>query len=64
MSMHILKNSIRKGRVTVDIDAGDALTLKNIELLGDGLKRAIYSRFEVFPHKRVDTGSCGAWSPR
>ncbi|MBP7056260.1 MAG: NADH-quinone oxidoreductase subunit B family protein [Candidatus Omnitrophica bacterium] len=59
--MHILKNSIRKGRVTVDIDAGDALTLKNIELLGDGLKRAIYSRFgRSFHIREVDTGSCGA----
>ncbi|HPM43153.1 MAG TPA: NADH-quinone oxidoreductase subunit B family protein [Candidatus Omnitrophota bacterium] len=61
MNRHILRNIIRKGRVTVDIDTRNAILLQKIEVLGEGLRRAIYSRFgRSFHIREVDTGSCGA----
>ena len=61
MSLNILKNSFKKGKVTMDLSpAGVALPVE-IEKMGQELKKTIQSKFgRSFHIREVDTGSCGA----
>lgn len=59
MNIHILKNSVVKGRVT--IDPANIWVPPGIERLGAELKSTIHNTFGRSLHIReVDTGSCGA----
>ena len=61
MNPYILKNSFKKGRLTMAFSAADAAMLPEIEKMGDDLKRAIHKRFgRSFHIREVDTGSCSA----
>lgn len=61
MNPHILAQSIKKGRVTVSLEADVAGTPPEISAMGEELKRLIHARFgRSFHIREVDTGSCGA----
>jgi len=61
MSFNILKNSIRKGRVTVSLDTSGLARFPEIEKMGQELQRFIHAKFgRSFHIREVDTGSCGA----
>lgn len=61
MSYHILKNSIKKGRVTIKLDSTSIALPTEIEKMGTDLKKMIHSKFgRSFHIREVDTGSCGA----
>lgn len=61
MSLNILKNSFKKGRVTVRLDPAAVVAPTGIEEMGEALKKAIHARFgRSFHIREVDTGSCGA----
>lgn len=58
MSLHILKNSILKGKVTVELASP---AKPEIEKMGEELKKLIHAKFgRSFHIREVDTGSCGA----
>ncbi|MDD5428705.1 MAG: NADH-quinone oxidoreductase subunit B family protein [Candidatus Omnitrophica bacterium] len=59
MSINILKNSLKKGRVTVKIDPSGIAMPPEMEKLGADLKKAVYAKFgRSFHIREVDTGSC------
>ena len=61
MSLHILKNSIVKGRVTLPLDPAGIAASPEIESLGAELRATIHANFgRSFHIREVDTGSCGA----
>jgi len=61
MSLNILKNSIRKGNVTISLDISGLVCPPEIEKMGGELKKLIHAKFGRSLHIReVDTGSCGA----
>jgi len=61
MSLNILKNSIRKGKVTISFKSSQFSGLSDIERIGEDLKKLIHAKFKRSLHIReVDTGSCGA----
>ena len=61
MNFSILKNSLKKGRVTLKLDPSDIALLPEIEGMGEELKKIIHARFgRSFHIREVDTGSCGA----
>ena len=61
MNLHILKNSIKKGRVTMPLDPSGVAVLPEMERLGEELKKTIHATFgRSFHIREVDTGSCGA----
>jgi Ni,Fe-hydrogenase III small subunit len=61
MNLTILKNSFKKGRVTVQLDPAGITLPPEIERLGMELRQAIHARFgRSFHIREVDTGSCGA----
>ncbi|MFA4980926.1 MAG: NADH-quinone oxidoreductase subunit B family protein [Candidatus Omnitrophota bacterium] len=61
MSINIIKNSFRKGRVTISLDPKLSPLPPEIEKMGPTLKRAIHAKFgRSFHIREVDTGSCGA----
>ncbi|MFA6142658.1 MAG: NADH-quinone oxidoreductase subunit B family protein [Candidatus Omnitrophota bacterium] len=61
MSYRILKNSIKKGRVTVKFDPADISLSVEIEKIGGDLKKMIHAKFgRSFHMREVDTASCGA----
>jgi Ni,Fe-hydrogenase III small subunit len=61
MSYHILKNSFKKGKVTVRLDSAGVVTPPEIEKLGEELKKMTHKKFgRSFHIREVDTGSCGA----
>ncbi|MDI6758229.1 MAG: NADH-quinone oxidoreductase subunit B family protein [Candidatus Omnitrophota bacterium] len=61
MSLNILKNSIKKGKVTIPIDTVSLTCPPEVEKMGRELKGLIHARFGRSLHIReVDTGSCGA----
>ena len=61
MNPHILKNSFKKGKVTIAFEMAGATRPSEIENMGEELKRTIHARFgRSFHIREVDTGSCGA----
>jgi len=61
MNINILKNSFRKGRVTLPVDPAGMASSPELDKLGAELKRTIRDRFGRSLHiRQVDTGSCGA----
>lgn len=61
MSFSILKNSLKKGRVTTKLDLTGLISLPDVEKMGEELKKTIRCRFgRSFHIREVDTGSCGA----
>jgi Ni,Fe-hydrogenase III small subunit len=61
MSLHIFKNSLKKGRVTMALDVAEIATPQDLESLGEGLKKRIHAKFgRSFHIREVDTGSCAA----
>lgn len=61
MNLNILKNSIKKGRVTLPLDKTEFLPAPEIEAMGAELKELIRLKFGKSLHIReVDTASCGA----
>jgi len=61
MSLNILKNSIKKGRVTIPLSLSESVCLTDVEKMGQELKKLIHAKFRRSLHIReVDTGSCGA----
>lgn len=61
MSLNILKNSLKKGKVTAAPDASGFIRPPEIEKMGAELKKLIHARFgRSFHMREVDTGSCGA----
>lgn len=61
MSLNILKNSIRKGKVTILLDTVGLVCPPEIEKMREELKRSIHAKFGKSLHiRQVDTGSCGA----
>ena len=62
MNPNILKNSLKKGNVTITIDRADRIIFPSeIEKMGEDLKKTIHVRFgHSFHIREVDTGSCGA----
>ena len=61
MNPHILKNSLKKGMVTIKLDPAGAASLPEIEKMGVELRKAIHAKFgRSFHIREVDTGSCGA----
>jgi Ni,Fe-hydrogenase III small subunit len=61
MNFNILRNSLKKGRVTLKLDlAGIALPPEMVKM-GEELKKTIHAKFgRSFHIREVDTGSCGA----
>lgn len=60
MNPRILKNSLKKGKVTAALDMGGFTLLPEIEAMGEDLKKIIREKFGRSLHIReVDTGSCG-----
>lgn len=61
MSFNILKNSIKKGRVTIRLGRADVAVPPEVEKVGEELRKAIHAKFgRSFHIREVDTGSCGA----
>lgn len=61
MNINILKNSIRKGRVTIKLDPTGIALPPEMEKMGEDLKKTIHAKFgRSFHIREVDTGSCGA----
>lgn len=61
MILNILKNSLRKGNVTIPLDTCGLARPPEIEKMGQELKRLIQAKFgRSFHIREVDTGSCGA----
>jgi len=61
MSLSILKNSIKKGRVTIPLSLSEPACPPDVEKMGQELKKLIHTKFGRSLHIReVDTGSCGA----
>ncbi|MCX5705814.1 MAG: NADH-quinone oxidoreductase subunit B family protein [Candidatus Omnitrophica bacterium] len=61
MSFNILKNSLKKGKVTRELDLTGAALPPEIEKMGEELKKTIHAKFgRSFHIREVDTGSCGA----
>lgn len=61
MSLNILKNSIKKGKVTIPLDITGLDRPHEAEKTGQELKRLIHAKFgRSFHIREVDTGSCGA----
>ena len=61
MSLNILKNSFKKGKVTIEIGSTGIVLLPEIEKMGQELKKTIHAKFSRSFHIReVDAGSCGA----
>jgi len=61
MSLSILKNSIKKGRVTITLSLSESACPPDVEKMGQELKKLIHTKFGRSLHIReVDTGSCGA----
>lgn len=61
MSFDILRNSLRKGRVTLNIGPVGMKLPDDIEKIGAELKETIHTKFgRSFHIREVDTGSCGA----
>jgi len=61
MSFNILKNSLKKGKVTIEIDPAGLVLPPEIEKMGEELKKTIHAKFgRSFHIREVDTGSCGA----
>jgi len=61
MSLSILKNSIKKGRVTIPLSLSESVSHPDVERVGKELKELIHAKFGRSLHIReVDTGSCGA----
>jgi len=61
MSLNILKNGIKKGRLTIPLSFSESACLPDIEKMGQELRKLIHTKFGRSLHIReVDTGSCGA----
>lgn len=61
MNLHILKNRLRKGKVSMPLDVTGMVVFPEIEKTGEELKKIIHARFgRSFHIREVDTGSCGA----
>lgn len=61
MSLHILKNSFQKGRVTIKLDSTIMVLPPEMEAMGQELKKAISAKFgRSFHIREVDAGSCDA----
>ena len=61
MSSDILKNSFKKGRVTIKLDPSGIIIPPEIEKMGEELKKTIHAKFgRSFHIREVDTASCGA----
>jgi len=61
MSLSILKNSIKKGRVTIPLSLSEPSRPPDVEKMGQELKKLIHTKFGRSMHIReVDTSSCGA----
>ena len=61
MNMRILKNSFKKGRVTISPDSAGFVRPVGIEEIGQKMRAAIHAKFgRSFHIREVDTGSCGA----
>lgn len=61
MNPYILKNSIKKGRVTIPLQAMNLEHPAEIEKMGQELKKLIHTKFgKSFHIRQVDSGSCGA----
>lgn len=62
MNPYILKNSLKKGKVTIELNSlGNNISLTEIEEAGKNLKGMIQSVFgKSFHIREVDSGSCGA----
>jgi Ni,Fe-hydrogenase III small subunit len=61
MSLNILKNSFKKGKVTIELGSTGSVLPPEIEKMGQELKKTIHTKFSRSFHIReVDTGSCGA----
>lgn len=61
MSLSILKNSFKKGKVTIELDLTGVVLPPEIEKMGQELKKTIHAKFgRSFHIREVDTGSCGA----
>lgn len=61
MSLNILKNSIRRGMVTIPLDEAAMPRLPEAEKIGDELKRLALAKFgRSFHIREVSSASCGA----
>jgi len=61
MSFDILKNSFKKGKVTIELGSTGIALPVGIEKVGQELKKTIHAKFgRSFYIREVDTGSCGA----
>lgn len=61
MSLYILKNSIKKGNVTIPLHAAAFMHTPEIEKIGQELKKLIHAKFgRSFHIRELDSGSCGA----
>ncbi len=61
MNLEILKNSIKKGNVTLPSEIFRGACPPEIEKLGPELKKLVQAKFgRSFHIREVDTGSCGA----
>lgn len=61
MNINILKNSLKKGRVTLSMEREALDGAPQIYNIGEDLKKIIHAKFKRSFHIReVDTGSCGA----
>lgn len=61
MNPNILKNSLKKGKVTIGLAAIGIVFPPEIEDMGEGLRKTIHAQFgRSFHIREVDTGSCGA----
>lgn len=61
MSLNIFRNSLKKGRVTTQLDKTAFIKTAEIEEVGEELKKLIHKKFSRSFHIReVDSGSCGA----
>jgi len=61
MSLNILKNSIKKGRVTIPLSLSESACPPDVEKMRQELKNLIHAKFGRSLHIReIDTGSCCA----
>lgn len=61
MNPNIIKNSFKKGKVTIELDSTCIVLPPEIEKLGESLRKMIHDKFgRSFHIREVDTGSCDA----
>jgi len=61
MNLHIAKNRLIKGRVTMPFGASDRALDNETQEVGEELRKLIHARFgRSFHIRQVDSGSCGA----